>query len=272
MDSRLLEKQAVQLIMDCCSHNLSASSALLDDNILWIGPHDGQFVRGKRAMIDAIAAQKNRYQYSVRDMHILTQPMDPHVCSQVLFIETYMTDSTGSGTVHKYIFDLLWKEKQIRGESVTRIMIMHMAETDGTEEQISSVPLRIPADQPSAARRLITIRTSRSRSACLPSSSVFWVEASDKGKHTLFHTEKGVIKSIDSLAPVASKNSGALLRCHARFLINPLYIREIRRFSVTMADGAEIPIPAKKYKSVRETCLAWLQRFNHTGESLYSPV
>ena len=41
------------------------------------------------------------------------------------------------------------------------------------------------------------------------------------------------------------------LRCHASHFVNPNYVKSLRRFTVTMMDGAELPIPEKSYTAFK---------------------
>ena len=58
-----------------------------------------------------------------------------------------------------------------------------------------------------------------------------------------------------SVAALAEQYPRLFLRCHQSYLINPHYLRNIRRFAVTLADGTELPIPEKKYTSFRDKAL-----------------
>ena len=46
-----------------------------------------------------------------------------------------------------------------------------------------------------------------------------------------------------------------LLRCHQSYLVNPGYIRNIRRFKLTLSDGTQLPIPEKKYTAFRDMAI-----------------
>lgn len=57
---------------------------------------------------------------------------------------------------------------------------------------------------------------------------------------------------MSSVASLEKQYPRLFLRCHQSFLINPHYLRNIRRFTVTLADGTELPIPEKKYTAFRD--------------------
>lgn len=48
-----------------------------------------------------------------------------------------------------------------------------------------------------------------------------------------------------------------MIRAHASYLINPVYVHSVQRFQVTLTDGAAIPIPEKKYTAFRQQLRNW---------------
>ena len=45
------------------------------------------------------------------------------------------------------------------------------------------------------------------------------------------------------------------LRIHSGYLLNPAHVQSIRRFTVTLSDGTELPIPEKKYTWLKKRLL-----------------
>lgn len=68
----------------------------------------------------------------------------------------------------------------------------------------------------------------------------------------MVHTPDGTVEVRTSISKLHSSYGHLFLRCHASYLVNPNYIRSIRRFCVTMTDGAELPIPERKYTAFRK--------------------
>ena len=83
------------------------------------------------------------------------------------------------------------------------------------------------------------------------SDSIQWVESAKGGKHSVVHTPDEAVETRTPISALARDYGHLFLRCHASYLINPNYIRSIRRFCVTMTDGAELPIPERKYTAFR---------------------
>lgn len=43
-----------------------------------------------------------------------------------------------------------------------------------------------------------------------------------------------------------------LIQCHKSWLVNPLYVLEIRRYSITLTNDIQIPVGKTRYNKVRE--------------------
>ncbi|MCR5474531.1 MAG: LytTR family transcriptional regulator [Lachnospiraceae bacterium] len=56
-----------------------------------------------------------------------------------------------------------------------------------------------------------------------------------------------------STAVLEKEHLDLLMRCHECFLVNPKYIMEIKRFTVTLSNGIILPIPEKKYTALKKT-------------------
>jgi hypothetical protein len=89
------------------------------------------------------------------------------------------------------------------------------------------------------------------------SATILWIESADDGRHSLIHALDGTYKSIEPLRYYEAGFSDALLRAHASYLVNPLYVRSLKRFEITMTDGAVLPVPEKKYTAFRNRLLNW---------------
>ena len=71
------------------------------------------------------------------------------------------------------------------------------------------------------------------------------------GRHALVHTSDGIYEATESLSAIAKLYQDLLVRCHASYLVNPAFISSISRFQVELHDGTILPIPEKKYTTIR---------------------
>jgi hypothetical protein len=85
--------------------------------------------------------------------------------------------------------------------------------------------------------------------------SIQWAESTRRGKHSIVHTTEGVVEVVTPIAKLGRCHADAFVRCHTSYLVNPNYVRSVRRFAATMADGTELPIPERRYTTVRDLIL-----------------
>lgn len=91
----------------------------------------------------------------------------------------------------------------------------------------------------------------------LDAATITWVESADEGRHAVAHTPGGSYRSKERLSCIEEEASGMLVRIHASYLVNPLHVQAIARFSVTLDDGTVLPIPQKKYTRVKRELTQW---------------
>ncbi len=75
------------------------------------------------------------------------------------------------------------------------------------------------------------------------------------GNHTLLHLSSQTFESTERLSSICKRVGDPFFRCHASYLVNPLYVQSIERFSLTLTNGEKLPVPEKKYTSVKAKLL-----------------
>ena len=76
--------------------------------------------------------------------------------------------------------------------------------------------------------------------------------------HSILHTADESVEIFDKVIDLAKACPHLFLRCHQSYLVNPGYIRNIRRFKLTLSDGTQLPIPEKKYTAFRDMAIQQL--------------
>ena len=90
--------------------------------------------------------------------------------------------------------------------------------------------------------------------------TVIYIAASHGAKHSIVHTTDGEVEAASTVTSLARQYGSLFLRCHQSYLVNPEYIRSIRRFRVTLSDGTELPVPEKKYTAFRDRAVKLMKR------------
>lgn len=84
----------------------------------------------------------------------------------------------------------------------------------------------------------------------LNEKEILYVEAVND--HILWHCRNKVVEAVGTLKHLEQELSKEFVRIHRSYIINKNLIASIQRCSATMVNGANIPIPYKKYVNVKE--------------------
>ena len=258
-----LEKISTDIISKYYKGDFRGFLEYMDKDVLWIGPRQG-LLRGRAAVEDAHESGNSCLTSCPGDMTVITEYLDPKIYSVMLFFDLTKHFTDGTIRICGRQIQMTWKERPVGHRLVPRIQIMQISST-GEKNKGATAGGQVETDAVCMlplpyVNDLISFRTSRSSSNHMPASAVFWVGAAGKGKHCVFHTKEGDIPCIDPVSSVAEITDGILIRCHASYIVNPMYIREIRRFSVRMNDGTVLPIPEKKFTAFRAACDSWNEK------------
>ncbi len=145
-------------------------------------------------------------------------------------------------------------------EYKTEIVMIHISNAWEYDSRDAIYPVHYETVSRSArfftkAEHYVTVKTPDMSVYRIMAEHILYIETVKRSARLRVHTEKDTIIINETLPEFEKKYPGLFLRIHASYLINPAHVREIRRFSVTLSDGTELPIPEKKYTRVRKQLL-----------------
>ena len=265
MNGQAIADRSAEIIMRYYENDYMPFLESFDDDSLWYGPAEGQFLRGREAMIRAWQAEEHNLRFSMGNLKVVHISGNNATCNVMLTytVVTHYPDGHDLSVYQRLL--LCWcerKEKDADGsvQKVPRILVCHISNPHGKHEDDVIYPVNYAQvyagekAQPQRGERIHFHGVDRSDYFYF-SDAVYWIEAADDGRHSILHTTSGSAKIMPSVAELAAQYPHLFLRCHQSYLINPHYLRSIRRFAVTLADGTELPIPEKKYTAFRDKAL-----------------
>ena len=104
------------------------------------------------------------------------------------------------------------------------------------------------------------------------SDSILWIEKLDHGKYTIIHTATEDIPSNKNTDYFSENYPGVFLSPHKSYLVNPMHIKSIRRFSLTLDNGRTLPIPEKKYTKFKTEFGKWTDELNARQTPITRPA
>ncbi len=233
----------------------------MDDDALWYGPAEGQFIRGRETMIDIWKNEDHSLTFSMGNLHTAVASSHTSFCDVMLefTVVTHYPDGHDLSVLQRIL--LTWCERTYKDETGVkrkdhRILVCHIANlhAKGEDDIIyakEAHPVYVSGKGMPHRSEFIRFHSSDKSEYYFHSDTVTYIEADSAKKHCIIHAKTGDVTVQGTLGDIEKKYPGLFLRCHQTYLVNPNYIRKIRRFALTLADGTELPVPEKKYTAFR---------------------
>ncbi len=101
--------------------------------------------------------------------------------------------------------------------------------------------------------RTYVLRDAQEQSFFMDEADIIYLEAGHN--RTRWHCRDKVIETSKNLLYTEKSLSDSFVRIHRGFVVNRQHVNKIGRYFVEMDAGMSLPIPAKKYMTVRELLL-----------------
>ena len=235
-----------------------------DENILWYGPAEGQFLRGKQALIAAWSVeQEHPLTFTLNNLKIEMVSPGPSLCITVANFSVVTHYPSGNDIALNQRVSFTWHERIITNENgrrtgCPRILLCDITNPHPKSQEDTIYPVHFEqvysgfTTVPERGKRL-HFRGYGQTEYYLFSDTVMWGESCANGQRCLLHLSDGTTAEIvRSVRDVTADHPDLFLRCHSSFFVNPDHVRSLRRFAVTMRDGSELPVPEKSYTSFRK--------------------
>ena len=263
MNQQHIADLSAELIMKYYDNDYMPFLTRMDDDALWYGPAEGQFLRGRENMISVWNAEEHSLRFTLGNMEVMHTSAHPSFCEVMLsyHVTTHYPDDHDI-TLYQRL-QMTWCERATESpdgsrEKEPRILLCHISNPHEKHEDDLIYPtnfhevLRSKAALNSRGERIRFHGIDRSDYFFL-ADTVIRIEAAHGGKHSVLVTNEGEqVEVRATVAEIEKRYGRVFLRCHQSYLVNPAYIRGIRRFKVTLTDGSELPIPEKKYTAFRD--------------------
>ncbi|MDO4581522.1 MAG: LytTR family DNA-binding domain-containing protein [Bacillota bacterium] len=269
MDKKLMMDRSIHIITEYYKNNLGPFFDGMDEDVLWIGPVMGQWLRGKEAMLKAWEAEKHDLTFSMRNISATHIPLGSAACAVVLRYEVYTHYPSGVTHLHNQRLHYTWREKREGGgEKRQLISVMHISNAEQMDERDAIYPVHYEnvaahkyAEYSSGKLARMRVQATDGSLHILLSTSILYIESSS-ARQCKVHTRDGEVLTTATLSDFEAAYAESFIRAHSGYLVNPMYVREVRRFQCLMEGGAVIPIPEKKYTRFKKALSAWADKWN----------
>lgn len=261
MNPKELQEKSMKILVKYYQNDVEPFLNALHPNVLWIGPLDGQVIYTKEAMVRAYMKDTNNITFHLLGLksHII------HSTSvQCDILMTFIVDSFyPNGEVIRCNQRILlsWTndiktKKKMKTEPEPLILTCFIANALPSHEKDTIYPNNFtytPFAQSyiaSAGCKHFSAKGANHELLYLSDREILYIESKRPG--CVIHTMQTDFYSSESVSEIYKKCSDILIRTHICYLVNPLYIRSVERFFVTLSTGVVLPIPEKKYTNVKK--------------------
>ena len=263
MNRQTVTELSVSLLLKYYDNDTSLFMDCLDEEVLWYGPAEGQFLQGKKALMDAWAAESNPLTFTVNDLRTTAVSAGSGMCVVVLHYSVITHYPSGNNLTIFQRLALTWCERAVQDENgkrsrVPRILLCNVTNPHPKSDEDNIYPVHF--EQVYAGISVIRDKGDRlhftglnNTEYYLFSGSILWGDSCAKGRRSELHLSDGsVVEVTMSVRDIAGAYPSLFLRCHSSHFVNPLFVNGIRRFAVRMPGGVELPIPEKGYTAFRK--------------------
>lgn len=268
--SEVLDR-SVFLIESYYDNKVEPLFSAMDEDCTFIGPLSGQWFSGVGKIRDLYNKEVGHdLRFSISDIRTNLVRTSKSSCEVILHLRSYTHYKSGIVTLQDVRAQLTWKDM---GGGDNRIILIHLSyafpksELDVIYavhgEDISSGKLSshsLPRD--TGVR--IYFKCKDHTMLYLISSHILFIESDAGSSNSLVHSIDGDYETTHSLKRFYEEYSDVLLRAHSSYLVNPLHVRSLKRFLITMDEGSTIPVPEKKYTAFKKELNNWLLNW-HRG-------
>ena len=250
--NELIEK-SLHIITEYYDNHLPPFFDSLSDDVLWIGPVEGQEMRGRENMINVFSSEEHNLTFTVGSVRVQCITLNKNAHEVLLHYEIYTHYPSGNTDLHNQRTQLSWH----LNKSKWKIALVHVSNEWKKDDRDTIYPVHyenagIPVRLIEKPDYYITLQACDMKVHRISIHNVIYVETIKKATKLIVHAKNENITINGKLSDFEKKYDDHLLRIHTSFLVNPSCVTKIERFNLQLQDGTILPIPEKKYTEVKE--------------------
>ncbi|MBQ7504576.1 MAG: LytTR family transcriptional regulator [Ruminococcus sp.] len=271
MNINTISKLTYYIVSEYYKNNLEPFFEYLDDNILWFGPAEKQILKSKQSMLDAWSREQNDLTFTIGDVVEYKVPLTKTCCNIIVSFPIFTHYPDGVTHLHNQRIDCLWTEYKTKDDhgnitTTPRILKMHISNTVRMNDEdfvyaVHSENNNIGQLNFSQSEH-VTFRGKNNTIYHCISDSILWIEKANEGRNSLVYTLTGEIESSEKTLYFLEKYPELFLSPHVSYLVNPLHIKSINRFQITLDNNTVLSVPEKKYTKFKSSFSEWIETQN----------
>lgn len=280
MDLKKAISLTLELLDKYCKKNTDNFFTHMDEKAVFIGPRSGQFLTSGTAIRNAWSSGAPMTEFILENIRTFAVPLTELSCEVICMYTVIWERDDGTVIRHPQTLQASWilhPSSAAAGEddSAYRIVTLHISNPDSLDERdlhyntfgdlaTSTLSAGLYQLEKSAPVRIL-IPAPYGTVYSFPSGSVVWIESARGGHQSIVHTRNTSLRSSRPLSYFSEQYPETFLRPSVSYLVNPLYIREIRRCEIDLWNNVTLRVPEKKYTAFKKQFLS-LMKEKHTDQ------
>lgn len=246
-------KRAVHLYFE---RDMKNFADLLADDFIWIGSYNFQYTNRKSDFLKASEKEGKEQpaQISEEEYHLLSHENNLWIVYGCFSASAF--DQSGKLLYTHQRLTMVWKKEH------NSLKLLHINCTMARDIMLeTALPIQekllpetrwfdyIRQLEQSRDETPVFIKDIEGENHYLLPSEIFYAHA--ENKYSMIYTFRQTIHSCHTLQQLL-KTVPQLLQVHKSWLINPAYLLRIRRYSITLSRGIEIPVGKSRYNEIIE--------------------
>ena len=257
------ESYTVEAMLGFYNGDFDKFLEFLDENVIWYGPKQGQYVVGKENVKDVVCKKREGHSYRVENVQTKLISYTPSIYSIVVTYLLHCCRPDGTvKTVFQHVIANGQKIRDRNGEPFWRCPFIHVsnaeqkAKTTGLSDAGLSEQQKLLLNRD--APRLV-LPGDNYTTVYIREDSIKYI-VGGKGVMSYVYTDGGVYLVRRLLKQMYDCLPDSYYRCHSSYIVNLNYVLYLSSSKIILTDSTEIPISAKRYAQIRQEIGEWMSR------------
>lgn len=236
----------------------------MHDDVLWLGPCDGQRIKSKKLLIDTFSNENNTLTFVTKDVKAECIYSSNLQCQVLvtLIVDTYYPD--GSILRNSQRAELTWVDTPIKQNDgsikyKSLIRICNISNILPYDNRDIIYPVHFTALEFSKGFSIdtkdidiskLTFKGKGNTLFYIAPSEIVYI--SNNNHYATIHTTDNDFECSNSLTDIIKDLPDYFVRCHMSNAVNAMFVKSFERFNAILKNGIKIPIPEKKYTMIRD--------------------
>ena len=254
----ILEKLCTDALENYYKYGTTDFVDAFEENIIFCTPYDNRTLVGKDEVIDYFTSGGKKLELSIDNLSTRLVPLKAD--AMVVVADYYLFASYPDGKMIRFkqhSIVALHKRKSPQGEYRWMCPLIHISNYSEKKQEAKNTV--ISQYEQDILKTLLRDRNTVKKimfsgegnsTHYIPEDSIRYIEGG-KGVQCYIHTDNETIIATQLMKDVMKKLPSYFYRCHSSYIINLRRIKSIGNYKITLDNGEEIPVPAKKYSQVK---------------------